>query len=114
MQSLQDQVEEAERRHSAVEGQVSWCHSSRKVSYHWLATLRENNRTNMNNAASPRNNSNCYTRGPVELQSYEFYYTSGQDSCTCTIRMFCCAVIMILIVQLNPDNSNLQGKSKKV
>ena len=51
--------------------------SSRKVSHEWLATLRENNRTNnMNNTPSPKHNSSCYTRGPLELQAYESCYTT--------------------------------------
>ena len=32
----------------------------------------------MNNAPSPQNNNNCYTRGPVELQAYESCYTTGE------------------------------------
>ena len=58
---------------------VSVSSSSRKVSQEWLTTLQENNKTNdRNNAPSPQNNSNCYTRGPVELQTYKSCYTTGE------------------------------------
>ena len=53
--------------------------SSRKVSHEWLATLLVNNRTNdRNNDPTLKNNSNCYTRGPVELQAYKSCHTGGE------------------------------------
>ena len=52
---------------------------SSKVSHEWLAIYRENNITNNRNSTpSPQNNSNCYTRGPVELQAYGSCYTTGE------------------------------------
>ncbi len=45
--------------------------------YKWLASLRENNRTNNRlNAPSPQNSSNCCPRGIEELQAYENCYTT--------------------------------------
>jgi len=64
--------------HSVEKGSYS---SSRKVSHEWLATLRENNRTNnMNNTPRPKHNSSCYTRGPLELQAYESCYTTVEKT----------------------------------
>ncbi len=60
---------------SLQEGRVIALERSHMNSCELLATLRQNNRTNYrNNAPSPQNNSNCYTRGPVELQAYENCY----------------------------------------
>lgn len=41
----------------------------------WLNTLQENNRNNA--PIAPKNNSNCFTRGPVKLQACKSCYTTA-------------------------------------
>ena len=55
-------------------GKIGSGSSSCKISHEWLAALRVNNRTNKNNAPSPKICSNYYTGGLEELQAYESCY----------------------------------------
>ena len=43
-----------------------------------IIIINNNKTNNRNNAPSLQNNSNCYTREPVELQAYESCYTTGE------------------------------------